>query len=234
MARGWVAGPFPSPPLPNLQVSSFGVIPKKGQPGKWRLIVDLSSPHGSSVNDGIDPDEFSMHYIHWPGRTFLRHMLDLLCCFRTSDHPIRLSSEFRLDLQWWHDFLISCHGVSFWLFPGMSAPTDVEVTSDAAGSLGFGAFYNNEWFSGAWVPSQADQSIAYKELFPVVVASHIWGSQWSRRHVLFRSDNESVVHRLLARTLKVPCIMKLLCHLLSAAARFNFTFTSQHIPGVHK
>ena len=368
VARGRVAGPFPSPPLPNLQVSSFGVIPKKGQPGKWRLIVDLSSPHGSSVNDGIDPDEFSMHYIHldqiinmiakhglgalmakfdveaayrniavhpddryllgmkwrgqffvdlallfglrsapyifnsvadlvewiirnrygvadlmhylddfitagpadsllcsqnlqtslavcrslglplhpnkcigpstrlvvlgieldsmdqtarlpaeklmalqeliqswrtrrwcntrqleslighlhhaakvvWPGRTFLRRMLDLLCCFRTRDHPIRLSSEFRLDLQWWHDFLTSWHGVSLWLFPGMSAPTDVEVTSDAAGSLGFGAFYNNEWFSGAWVPSQADQSIAYKELFPVVVASHVWGSQWSR------------------------------------------------------
>ena len=64
VARGRVAGPFPSPSLPNLQVSSFGVIPKKVQPDKWRLIVDLSSPHGSSVNDGIDPDEFSMHYIH--------------------------------------------------------------------------------------------------------------------------------------------------------------------------
>ena len=38
-----VAGPFQSAPLPNLQISSFGVIPKKGQPGKWRLIVDLSS-----------------------------------------------------------------------------------------------------------------------------------------------------------------------------------------------
>ena len=24
----------------------------------------LSSPHRSSVNDGIHPDEFSMHYIH--------------------------------------------------------------------------------------------------------------------------------------------------------------------------
>lgn len=119
------------------------------------------------------------------------------------------------------------------MFPGMSAPTDVEVRSDAAGSLGFGAFYNNEWFSGAWVPSQADQSIAYKELFPVVVASHICGSLWSRQHVLFRSGNEAVVHILLPRTLKVPCITKLLLHLLSAAARFNFTFTSQHIPGVH-
>ena len=29
----------------------FGVIPKKHQPGKWRLIVDLSSPDGASVND---------------------------------------------------------------------------------------------------------------------------------------------------------------------------------------
>ena len=117
------------------------------------------------------------------------------------------------------------------MFPGMSAPTDAEVTLDVAGSLGFGAYYNNEWFSGAWVPSQADQSIAYKELFPVVVASHVRGSQWFRPHVLFRSDNEAVVHILL--TSKVPCIMRLLRHFLSAAAHFNFTFTSQHIPRDH-
>ena len=121
----------------------------------------------------------------WPGRTFLRRMIDLLCCFRSRDHPIRLNSEFQLDVQWWHEFLASWHDVSFWLFPGMSAPTNVEVTSDAAGSLGFGAYFNTEWFRGAWVPSQADQSIPYKELFPVVVASHVWGSQWFRRHVLF-------------------------------------------------
>ena len=89
----------------------------------------------------------------------------------------------------------------------MSAPTDVEVTSDAVGSLCFGAYYNNEWFSSVWVPSEADQSIAYKELFPVVAASHVWGSQWFRRHVLFRSDNEAVVHILIARPSKVLCIM---------------------------
>ena len=97
----------------------------------------------------------------WPGRTVLQHMLDLLCCSRTRDHPIRLSSEF------WRT---SWDRMSLWLFPGMSTSTDVEVTSDAAGFLCFGAYYNNEWFSGAWVPSQADQSIAYKELFSVVVA----------------------------------------------------------------
>ena len=63
VSLGRVAGPFSAPPYPNLHVSSFGVIPKRGQPGKWRLIVDLSSPGGASVNDGIDPDEFTLHYI---------------------------------------------------------------------------------------------------------------------------------------------------------------------------
>ncbi len=28
--------------------------PKKHQPGKWRLIADLSYPEGKSVNDAID------------------------------------------------------------------------------------------------------------------------------------------------------------------------------------
>ncbi|KAK3752126.1 hypothetical protein QZH41_019254, partial [Actinostola sp. cb2023] len=63
VALGRVAGPFSHPPIPSLHISSFGVIPKSGQPGKWRLIVDLSSPEGASVNDGIDPDSFSLQYI---------------------------------------------------------------------------------------------------------------------------------------------------------------------------
>ena len=45
-----------------VQISPFGVIPKSHQPGKWRLIVDLSSPHGVSVNDGIDKQLSSLSY----------------------------------------------------------------------------------------------------------------------------------------------------------------------------
>jgi len=74
--------------------------------------------------------------------------------------------------------------------------------------------------SGMWGLSQSDQSIAYKELFPVVVASHVW-------------DNEAVVHILTSRTSKIPCIMQLLRLLLSAAARHSFTFTAVHLPGIH-
>ena len=57
-ALGRMAGPFQCPPLHNLHVSRFGVLPKKGQPGKWRLIVDLSHPKGLSVNDAIDSTKF--------------------------------------------------------------------------------------------------------------------------------------------------------------------------------
>ena len=34
-----------------------------GKPGKWRLIVDLCSPGGASMNDGINSDEFTLHYM---------------------------------------------------------------------------------------------------------------------------------------------------------------------------
>lgn len=60
---GRVAGPFITSPFPELHISSFGIIPKAGQPGEWRLILYLSSPQGFSVNDGIDPEQFSLQYI---------------------------------------------------------------------------------------------------------------------------------------------------------------------------
>ena len=46
----------------GVHCSPFGVIPKKNTPGKWRLIVDLSSPEGHSVNDGIDREQCSFSY----------------------------------------------------------------------------------------------------------------------------------------------------------------------------
>ena len=60
---GRVAGPFSQPPLPVLHMSRFGVIPKRHQPGKWRLILDLSTPAGHSVNDGITGEDYSLQYM---------------------------------------------------------------------------------------------------------------------------------------------------------------------------
>ena len=60
---GSAAGPFPAPPFPSLHISHFGVIPKNNQPGKWHLILDLSSPEGQSVNDGVSKPPFTVQYV---------------------------------------------------------------------------------------------------------------------------------------------------------------------------
>ena len=61
-SEGRIVGPFPLDSFPQVQVSHFGVIPKSSS-GKWRLILDLSSPEGLSVNDGINPDWCSLSYV---------------------------------------------------------------------------------------------------------------------------------------------------------------------------
>ena len=57
-----VLGPFKRSLFPEVHVSPFGVIPK-ADPGKWRLILDLSSPRGNSVNDGIAKELCSLSYV---------------------------------------------------------------------------------------------------------------------------------------------------------------------------
>ena len=62
LAAGRIVGPFEEVEIPTAQVSRFGVIPKANQPNRWRLILELSSPHGQSVNDGIKKEICSLRY----------------------------------------------------------------------------------------------------------------------------------------------------------------------------
>ena len=113
VSLGRVAGPFASPPVPLLHVSSFGVIPKKGQPGKWGLIVDLSSPGGARVNDGINPDEFALHYttvdqvirmVSQFGQGALMAKFDVEAAYRNiAIHP---SDRFLLGMKWRSKFYV--------------------------------------------------------------------------------------------------------------------------------
>ena len=57
-----IIGPLPTTAI-DVNTSCFGVIPKHYQLNKWRLIVDLSSPPGASVNDGIDHELCCLSYI---------------------------------------------------------------------------------------------------------------------------------------------------------------------------
>ena len=49
-------------PYEHMHTSPFGVIPKKHKPDKWHLIVDLSLPEGSSINDANVKELCSVAY----------------------------------------------------------------------------------------------------------------------------------------------------------------------------
>ena len=52
-----ILGPFKEPPVPDLHVSPFLTREMPGATNR-RVIVDLSYPHGASVNSGVDPDMY--------------------------------------------------------------------------------------------------------------------------------------------------------------------------------
>ena len=101
-----LVGPFQRGSLPQVHFSPFGVIPKKGQ-DSWRLIVDLSSPRGSSINDGIKEDLASIAYVsvdtvinrilQWGPGTILAKT-DVKSAFRIV--PVHPSDRWLLGLQW--------------------------------------------------------------------------------------------------------------------------------------
>ena len=107
VALGRVVGPLPLDSIPKgTQISPFGVIPKS-QPGKWRLIVDLSSPGGMSVNDGIEPELCSLQYLRVDevvrrivtmGRGTLMAKMDIESAYRMV--PVHPSDRLMLGMQW--------------------------------------------------------------------------------------------------------------------------------------
>ena len=141
-------------------------------------------------------------------------MIDLLCCFRHKNHPICLNKEFiwtfsdgnsfcPLGTVWdFGRFLVCVHLLILKSLPMLFVLLALVPSSVVSVFMACGL-----------VPINCLQlaSIAYKELFPVVIAAHLWGSLWSKQYRYFRSDNLAFVTIQLYRTSQVPALMHPLC-----------------------
>ncbi len=103
---GRVLGPFQRKAAPAVHVNPFGVISKR-EPGKWRLILNLSSPGGWSVNDGICKEWCSLSYLSVDevvvrilalGRGALLAKFDLRAAYRNI--PIHPDDRWLLGMSW--------------------------------------------------------------------------------------------------------------------------------------
>ena len=110
-AAGRVIGPSPVPPLANLKCSGVGVVPKKN--GTWHMIHHLSAPRGTSINDFILREEYSLHYatindavasLLQLGTGTLMAKVDLKSAFRMV--PVRQEDWELLGIHWQNQYYI--------------------------------------------------------------------------------------------------------------------------------
>ena len=103
VAAGTTRGPFRSPPLRDFVVNPLSARDRAG--GGTRLILDLSAPRGSSVNDGIDGEDFrttvdeAVRLISLlGGRGALLAKLDIRAAFKLI--PVRPDQRRLLGFYW--------------------------------------------------------------------------------------------------------------------------------------
>ena len=93
--------------MKGIHCSPIGIIPKPHQPGKYRLIVDLSAPQCSSINDGVPTELCSLHYasveqavelVKLCGPGALMAKLDLQSAYRMV--PVHPQDQSLLGIEW--------------------------------------------------------------------------------------------------------------------------------------
>ncbi|VDH90181.1 Hypothetical predicted protein [Mytilus galloprovincialis] len=223
VSKGYLLGPFDSIPYTNFRINPIGLAEHKNSKKK-RLIVDLSAPHENadhpSLNELIDKEEFSLQYV-------------------TIDDAIHLikklgSKSWLIKTDITDAFKIMPLKQDLWPFHGIQWDNKFYFFSKDATLTSFGGFYQNHWFQGNFPEDlnlTEESSIAFFELYPIVMACVLWGHYWPRKRILFYCDNLSVVEIITKGRSKVPSIMKLMRKLTFHSAMHNYVVHVRHIPG---
>ena len=119
-----------------------------------------------------------------PGWAFLQRIISLTKGFSNSRSHIKLNTEFGKDVSMWLAFLEHWNGVSFFLGDTVLSSPDLQLFTDASGSLGYGGYPNGQWFQSHWLPQHCLNpatgiSIDWQELLAIYIACFLWGPHWS-------------------------------------------------------
>jgi hypothetical protein len=176
---------------------------------------------------------FACRVIH-PGRSFISYLIKLSTTVSKLSHHVSLKSC-RSDLQMWLLFLKNWNGVSFFLNDHTTVAAGLELYTDATESA-FGGYFNKCWFQGYFpqeILKDEQISMAFLELYPIVMACVLWGHQWSRLRIVLYCDNMSTVDIINKGRSKVLSIMKLMRKLTYHSALNNYVIYAKHIPGIN-
>ncbi len=74
-------------------------------------------------------------------------------------------------------------------------------------------------------------SIASLELFPIYVATQLWGRELSNKKVIFRSDNTSTVAIIKKKSSACKVVMKMVRRIVLTCLKYNMSIKANHIEG---
>jgi len=133
------------------------------------------------------------------------------------------------DISTWEVLLASWNGVSV----VQSAPTlasSVNLFTDAS-HLGFGAVFGKKWMLSAWPCEVSSSCISFLELFAIVAALFMWGEELLDKHIIFHTDNSTLVHIWRTGSCRNKNIMRLILGLFRFSARLNLKVIFTFVPG---
>ena len=150
-------------------------------------------------------------------------MIDLLSITGSSTarrphQHIFLNREFRADLAWWQILAWSWNGIGF--LGCYDQNPGHELISDASGTWGCSAWCGTNWFQYPWSEDAQHLNIATKEaeLFPIVMATAVWGHRWQNSCITSYCNHSVVVAVVNTRSSRDKHLM----HLLTCTSRCLF------------
>ena len=116
------------------------------------------------------------------GRSFISRLLVLASSVSGLQDPVCLDDGCRSDLSFWLWLLEVWNGVSFFYDDVVRSSDSLRFFTDATPSVGFGGYYQEQWFASPWPHnfSAPGALSAPHEIYPAVVACHLWGQSWCR------------------------------------------------------
>ena len=123
-------------------------------------------------------------------------------------------------------------GNVFFLDDNWNTSPQLNLYTDAARSLGFGAIFGNHWCYGAWPSSWLSYNIAVLEFYPIVLSLYLWGHQMQNQSILFFTDNKVLVSVINKQTCRDKTLMFFVRKMVLICLKRNILFKAKHIPGV--
>ena len=160
-----------------------------------------------------------------PARIFLNRMLELLRQ-NYDKTSITLTQNFRRDLRWFHRFLATYNGVSY--FDHKKADETLEL--DAC-LTGLGGRWGNKVYHLPIANQFKNLAITQLEMVNILVAVKLFARDWQNRKICVKCDNLAVVQVLSKGKTKDPFLGACARNIWLIAATYDIDLSYVHIQG---